>query len=183
LDKPVVAFSLVEQTYPHSEYDMFVAVGYHDLNALRKQKCSEAKEKGYTLVSIISPKSNLPKNVTFGYNCFIMPPAIIHPCVKIGNNVFVWSGALVGHHSTIGDHCWLTSNCNLGGDVKIGKQVFIALNATISNSVNIGNECFIGANTLVIKGMDNEQVMIAEPSKPIKLTSKQFFRISSFNAL
>lgn len=183
LNKPVVTFDDVEILFPASEYDMFIAIGYHDLNNLRKDKCSQAHVKGYHLVSIVSPLCKLPQTVTLGFNCFVMPPAIIHPCVRIGNNVFVWSGALIGHHSFIEDDCWLTSNCNIGGDVKIGKRVFIALNATISNSVIIGNECFIGANTLVTKKMEDGQVVISEPSKPIKLNSEQFLRISSFNSL
>ena len=183
LGKPVIGFDQVENTYPPSEYNMFIAVGYHDLNALRKQKCAESMGKGYTLVSIISPFTNLPKNVTFGYNCFIMPPAIIHPCVAIGNNVFIWSGALVGHHSRISDHCWLTSNCNIGGNVELGEQTFVALNATVGNSIAIGKFCFLGANTLVTKTMADEQVVISESSKPIRLNSKQFLKISSFSAL
>ena len=80
---PVVPFERIEESYPPAGYDMFVGIGYHDLNRLRETKCNEAIAKGYTLVSIISPLANLPSNVTFGWNCFIMPPAIIHPCVSI----------------------------------------------------------------------------------------------------
>ena len=76
---PVVPFESIEKNYPPADYDMFVAIGYHDLNRLRELKCNEAIGKGYTLISVVSPLTSLPSNVTFGYNCFIMPPAIIHP--------------------------------------------------------------------------------------------------------
>ncbi len=183
LGKPVHPFETIESTCPPSAYDMFVALGYHQMNELRKSKYEAAKAKGFHLVSIASPESTLPANLALGDNCFIMPPALIHPCVKLGNNVFVWSGALVGHHSTIGDHCWLTSSCNIGGNVSIGERTFIAMGATISHSIEIGAACFLGANTLVIKKMENEQVVIAESSKPIKLNSKQFLKFSSFSNL
>jgi len=183
LEKPVIAFDELKSMYPVDEFEMFVAVGYHDLNKLRAEKCATAKTLGYKLISIISPKAALPSNVGFGENCFIMPPCIIHPCVQLGNNVFVWSGAMIGHHSIISDNCWLTSSCNIGGNVEMGQNCFVAMNATVSHSVRIGNQCFLGANTLVTKDMEDEKVVISESSKPIKLASSQFLKFSSFSSL
>ena len=182
LGKPVVSASSVKSHYAVNEHKMFVAVGYHDLNELRKNKCNEVKEMGYDLVSVVPASANLPKNVSYGVNCFIMPPAIIHPCVTIGDNVFVWNGAMIGHHSAIGDHCWLTSSCSIGGNVEMGERCFLAMEATVSHSVKIGNECFLGANSLVTKHMDDMQVIIAEADKPIRLNSKQFLKMSSFSS-
>src|ERR1700744_2340407 len=68
---PVVPFEEIREKFPPSEYDMFVAVGYHDLNRVREKKCQEAREKGYELVSVISPLCHLPSNVKIGWNCFI----------------------------------------------------------------------------------------------------------------
>ena len=180
---PVVSFEGIEKIYPPSENDMFVGIGYHDLNRLRQTKCNDAIAKGYALVSIISPLANLPTNVSCGYNCFIMPPAIIHPCVSLGNNVFVWSGSMIGHHSVIEDHCWLTSACNISGNVLLGANTFMAVNATIGHSVNIGKNCFIGANALVTKNLPAETVVIAESTKPFRLNSSQFLKISNFSSL
>ena len=183
LGKPVVSFDQIEKDFPPAQYDMFVAVGYHDLNKLRALKCEQAISKGYNLVSIISPNTNLPKNVKHGNNCFIMPPSVIHPCVELGNNVFVWSGTLIGHHSKVENNCWFTSNCNIGGNVSVGENSFFAINATIGHSVKIGKNCFLGANTLVTKELLDGQVVISESSKPIKLNSVQFLRFSKFSSL
>lgn len=180
---PVVPFENVEINYPPDRYDMFVALGYHDLNRLREKKCGDALGKGYHLVSIVSPDTKLPANVTYGRNCFIMSPAIIHPCVQIGNNVFVWSGAMISHHSRIGDNCWLTSCCNISGNVQVGANAFLAVNATIGHSVVIGKNCFIGASTLITKNIEDDKVVIAESHKPIRLTSSQFLRMSNFSNL
>src|ERR1035437_9218217 len=133
LGLPVLPFKEIEKKHAPKDFDMFVAIGYHDLNRLRELKCKEALSKGFNLISIISPKANLPKNIKTGYNCFIMPPAIIHPCVEIGNNVFVWNGAMLGHHSIVKDNCWLTSSCNISGNVSIGKNTFFAVNATVGH--------------------------------------------------
>jgi sugar O-acyltransferase (sialic acid O-acetyltransferase NeuD family) len=180
---PIVSFDEVTNIFPPTEFDMFIAVGYHDLNRLREKKCTEAREKGYKLVSVISPLCYIPTNVTIGWNCFIMPPAIIHPCTQIKNNVFVWSGAMIAHHSVIEDNCWLTSCCNISGNVRLGANTFVAVNATIGHSVIIGKNCFLGANTLVTKSLEDDKVVIAESQKPIRLTSSQFLKISNFSGL
>jgi sugar O-acyltransferase (sialic acid O-acetyltransferase NeuD family) len=180
---PAIAFEEVEQRYPPERYAMFVAVGYQELNALRARKYAEAKAKGYTLVSYVHPESGLPKDCEYGDNCFIMNNVMIHPRVRLGNDVFVWSGAMIGHHSTIGDHCWLTSCANISGVVTVGKSCFFAVNATVAHNVIIGDECFIGANALVTKCTENGQVFLAESTKPFRLNSHQFLRMSKFAEL
>tara|TARA_Y100001958_G_C21246987_1_gene577863 strand:+ start:5670 stop:6350 length:681 start_codon:yes stop_codon:yes gene_type:complete len=183
LDKPVISFKSVEKKYPPNLYKMFIAIGYHDLNKLRQQKLNEAEQKGYEIISIIAELNNLPKNVTYGKNCFIMPLSLIQPCVKLEDNVFVFSGALIGHHSHIEKNCWITSNASIGGNVKIGKNTFLAMDSIITHSVSIGDNCFIGSNTQILKNLDNNKVVISEGSKPIKLSSDQFLKFSNFSSI
>ncbi len=177
LGSKVVSFEEIQNQFPPSDYDMFVALGYHQLNIVRKNKVQEAKTKGYKLVSVISNKSGIPDNLEIGENCFIMNNVCVHPRVKIGNNVFIWSGVVIGHHSEIGDNCWFTSGANVAGCVKIGNNCFLAINATVGDNVSIGNDCFLGANTLVTKNLNDEQVVIQESTKVFRLNSKQFLKI------
>lgn len=180
---PVVPFDELTGKYPKEKYDVFVALGYHDMNKLREKKYLEVKTLGYNIVSIISPKTNLPSNVIYGENCFIMPPALIHPCVELGNNVFVFSGAMVGHHSKIGDNCWLTSCTNISGIVSVGKNCFFAVNSTVGHQVSIGDNCFLGANALATKCLKDNQVVIAESTPVFRLDTKNFLRITKFSIL
>lgn len=182
-DLPVIPFGeIVNQYNPHN-YSMFIAVGYHDLNSLREARYLAAKKMGYKIISVVSPESKLPATVTYGENCFIMPPSIIHPEVSLGNNTFVWSGAMVGHHTIIGENCWLTSCTNISGVVKVGKNCFFAVNSTVGHGVTIGNRCFLGANTLVTKNLADNKVVIEESSKVFRLESDQFLRFSKFSDL
>lgn len=178
---PVVDFASVEKQFPPDKFDLFVALGYHDMNALRAKKIAEAKAKGYALPSFIHPQSGLPKGTPIGENCFIMRDVHIHPKVTIGNDVFVWSGAIIGHHCTLGDHLWFTSGANVAGACTIGDNCFFAINSTVSHGVRIGRRCFIGANALVTKDMTDEQVVIAQSDKPIRLNTDQFLRMSAFS--
>jgi sugar O-acyltransferase (sialic acid O-acetyltransferase NeuD family) len=177
---PTVPFENLIKTHPPEQFDLFVAIGYQDLNKLRARKCEEARAIGYTLPSYIHPESGLPKDCKFGDNCFVMNNVMIHPRVRLGNNVFVWSGAMVGHHSSVGDNCWLTSCCNISGVVTLGKNCFLAVNSTIAHSVQVGDDCFIGANALVAKCTEDNEVYLAESSKTFRLNSQQFLRMSRF---
>ena len=179
-DLPVVDFANILETHPPKDFDLFVALGYQDLNGLRAKKCAEARALGYTLPSYVHPQSGLPLDCEYGDNCFIMNSVLVHPRVRLGNNVFVWSGAMVGHHSVIGDNCWLTSCCNVSGVVTLGKNCFLAVNSTIAHAVQVGDDCFIGANALVTKCTDDNEVYLAESTKPFRLNSRQFLRISMF---
>lgn len=179
-DLPVIDFSNILETYPPSDFDLFVAIGYQDLNGLRAKKCAEARALGYTLVSYVHPQSGLPLDCEYGDNCFIMNNVLVHPRVRLGNNVFVWTGAMLGHHSVIGDNCWLTSCCNVAGVVTLGKNCFLAVNSTIAHAVRVGDDCFIGANALVTKCTNDSDVYLAESTKPFRLNSRQFLRISRF---
>lgn len=178
-----VAFEDIEQAYPAADYDMFVAMGYHDLNGLRASRVRQAQAKGYRLISYVHPNSGLPSDCELGPNCFVMHNVNVHPCVTMGENVFVWSGSMIGHHSHIGDHCWLSSSSNISGGVTVGANCFFAVNATVGHSVRIGDRCFLGANSLVTRNTENDQVFVVESTKASRLNSQQFLRLSDFASL
>jgi sugar O-acyltransferase (sialic acid O-acetyltransferase NeuD family) len=180
-DLPVIPFEDLETKYPPEEYNMFVALGYQQLNTLRTNKLKEAKEKGYEIVSCVNKRSGILKDTQYGENCFVMHNVSIHPLVKLGDNVFIWSGAVVCHHSTINDNCWLTAGSNIMGGVNLGKNTFVAGNAMIAHSVNTGEYCFIGANSLVTKDLKDEEVIITQPTPSFRLNSKDFLKVSKFD--
>lgn len=180
---PVVPFDELAAAYPADQFEVFVALGYQDMNELRAAKCAELRALGYTLASYIHPQSGVPSDLVHGDNCFIMNNVMIHPCVKLGNNVFVWSGAMIGHHSTVEDNCWLTSSANVSGVVTVGSNTFLAVNSTIGHGVKIGQRCFIGANALVTQCTEDDQVYVSASTKPFRLNSQQFMRMSRFSSL
>ena len=89
---PVITSDQLLNNYTPDEYDVFVAVGYQNMNKFREEKCALFLSLGYTLASYIDPNSNIPKNFNIRFNSFLMSNILIHPFVDIGNNVFVWSG-------------------------------------------------------------------------------------------
>src|SRR4051794_37847194 len=50
---PIVAFEEVENLFSPAAFVMIVAIGYQDINAVRADRCKQAREKGYRLASWI----------------------------------------------------------------------------------------------------------------------------------
>lgn len=164
LDLPVVDFFEVENMYSPSEYHMFIAVGYTNLNEVRKIKYFEAKRKGYKLATYVSSKSTSWNNLIVGENTFIMEDNTIMPFCKIGNNVLIWVNSIIAHHMIIEDHVTITSHCAIGGNVIIKEQAFIGLNASIRNNVTIGKGAIIGTSANVVKDVEPYSIMMGNPA-------------------
>src|SRR5579872_2934256 len=54
---PLVPFESVEESYPPDTFEMFVAVGFKQLNKARAEIYSAAKEKRYRLATYLSSKA------------------------------------------------------------------------------------------------------------------------------
>lgn len=176
--KPVVAFDDLARAYPPATHSMIVAIGYHQLNAVRKQKYEEAKRKGYRLASYVSPRAGVGDWLETGDNCIILDNATIEPGARLGNNVVVWSNALVGHHTVIEDHAWIAGQATFGGSARLGERSFVGLGAIVGHEVEIGEESLLGAGTLVMKCPDDKAVFIAKDTDVFRLDSERFLKIS-----
>ena len=164
-DLPVVPFEHVDEIYPASEYKAFVAATYTGFNRLRMRLYWEAKNKGYELVSYISSKAFVWRNVTIGDNCFIFENNVLQHHVSIGNNVILWSGNHIGHRSVIKDNCFISSHAVIAGSCEIGENCFIGINSTFNDSVKVEKDCFISSGALVIKNTEVGKIYKGSPAK------------------
>lgn len=164
---PVASFENIESQFPPSEYDMFIALSYADMNTLRERKYNEAKRKGYKLATYISSKCTYLTQYSCGDNCFIFEDNTIQPFVKIGNNVTIWSGNHIGHHSEIRDHNFISSHVVISGHCTVLSNCFIGVNATIGHNVTIEKRNLIGAGAIITKDTEFENVFV--PAKSVKL--------------
>jgi len=175
---PIVAFDEVERSYPPANYDMFLALGYHELNQLRARKFAEAKAKGYQLASYVSPRADVGSWFRVGENCLILDGVGIQPGARVGHNVSIWNNTLIGHHSLIGDDVWIAAGATIGGMVEIGRASFIGLNATLGGEAKLGADCFVGAAALVLKSGPDKSVFVQAGTERFRLDSTQFLRMT-----
>lgn len=174
---PIVDFAQIDEFYPPTDYQIFIAIGYNNLNELRKSKYIEAKMKGYKLASYVSSKATVLNNRQFGENCFIFEDNTIQPFVKIGNNITLWSGNHIGHHSLIKDHTFLASHVVVSGGVQIGEQCFIGVNATLRDHIEIGDRCIIGAGALILTDTMADGVYLGSATSRSKVPSSRLRKI------
>lgn len=169
---PVVPFDEIEEAFPASEYEAFIAVSYYKMNQIRATKYQEVKHKGYTLASFVSNKAtNYAECI--GENCFILEDNTIQPFVKIGNNVTLWSGNHIGHHSVIEDHCFISSQVVISGGCKIGESTFIGVNSTLRDHIQIGQANMIGAGCLVLANTEDKSVFIEKGTELSRVPSNR----------
>lgn len=170
-DLPVVAFEEISTHYAPERCEIFVALSYSKLNAVRKEKYLAAKALGYRIASFISSQATVLNEGRIGENCFIFEDNTIQPFVTIGNNVTLWSGNHIGHHSTIKDHCFIASHVVISGGVEIGEQCFVGVNATLRDHIKIGERCVIGAGALLLADAEPEGVYIGPATERSKVPS------------
>ena len=168
---PVIAFEEVTTLFAPEQCDIFVALSYFKLNAVRKEKYLAAKALGYRLASFISSRATVLNDGRIGENCFIFEDNTIQPFVTIGNNVTLWSGNHIGHHSTIKDHSFIASHVVVSGGVEIGEQCFIGVNATLRDHIKIGENCVIGAGSLLLTDAEPGGVYMGTSTERSKIPS------------
>jgi sugar O-acyltransferase (sialic acid O-acetyltransferase NeuD family) len=178
LGLPVVSFEGITGAYPPDEFQMFVAVGYQDLNKFRALKYEEAKAKGYKLISYVSSRASNVGDVKIGDNCFVLEFVTLQPCATVGNNVFLWSGNHVGHHASVGDHCYIAGQVVISGNTKIEPYCFVGVSATLGHQITIGEESFIGAGSLITKNVAPGSVYITPDTQKFRLDSASFLRLT-----
>jgi sugar O-acyltransferase (sialic acid O-acetyltransferase NeuD family) len=175
---PLVPFDEVVARFPPGEFAMFIAVGYQGLNALRAERCKEARDRGYRLMSWVSPRAHVPAGCAIGENCLVMDGASLQPYARLGDGVFVWNNAVVGHHAAIGDYCWLASNCTISSTVVVEPFCFFGVNAAIGHAITIGARILIGAGAVVTRDATAGGVYIRGDTERFRLDSERFMKFA-----
>lgn len=167
---PIVPFEEVQVTYPPADYRMAVPIAFTRVNRLRAAKYSEAKAKGYELISYVSSKAATWPGLAFGDNCFIYENSAIGPYATIGNDVVI-AGSSIAHDAVIGDHAFLAAHAVVLGAVTIGPYSILGANSTCRHGITIGEACVVGAGAVVNKSIPDRAVYVSRPAEPLAKSS------------
>jgi len=169
----LVPFEEVQERYPPGEVSFFVPMSGRSINRLRERFYTEAKAKGYSLVSYISSRAALCDN-TVGDNCFILEQTNIQPFTRIGSNVVIWCNSHIGHHGEVGDHSWIGSGVVVSGRCRIGHHSYIASSSLIDAGVTLGEGSLIGNASVIAKDTKPWSIHTGNPAKERKIDSRRF---------
>lgn len=164
---PTIPFDELGNSHQPTEYSLFVAVGYTQVNKARARIFEQCAHLGYSFPTVVSSLASRWGDLAIGRNCLVFDGAIIEPEVQIGDGVIVWSGSQICHNASIGDHCFLGPHSVVLGDVSVGSRSFIGGNATVRDGVKIAEDCVIGAGTVIKNDTRPGDVYAAVSTQPL----------------
>jgi sugar O-acyltransferase (sialic acid O-acetyltransferase NeuD family) len=177
LGKPVVALERLAELYPPSDFAVYTAATYTQLNRVRTRFYRMAKQLGYEFASYVSSHAFVWRNAVIGENCFIFEHNVVQYHASIGNNVVLWSGNHIGHRAVIRDHCFVSSHVVVSGYCDVGESCFLGVNSTLGDFVSVARDCFIGAGAVVTKSTDEGRIYRGNPAVAAGVGSLRAFRV------
>ena len=175
-DRPVYSLSYIFSSFKQEDVEIFVAIGYRKMNAIRKDICKIVKKHDFDLANYISTKATYLSDYKIGENSFIFEDNTIQPFVEIGKGVILWSGNHIGHHTVIEDWVFVSSHVVISGNCKIGEASFLGVNSTIADGINIEQKNLIGPGALIQKNTSFEDVWLSSKSNLFTKPSSFFFK-------
>jgi UDP-perosamine 4-acetyltransferase len=142
----------------------FVAIGD---NLQRKNKTIELLEKGFEMVTLISPLAIVHDKTQIGPGTLIMPGSVINVGSRIGSGVVVNTGAIIDHDCSIGDFSHIAPNCTLTGSCRIDDLSMVGAGSTLLPGTHIGQQAIVGAGSVVTKNVGDSGRVSGVPAKPI----------------
>jgi sugar O-acyltransferase (sialic acid O-acetyltransferase NeuD family) len=173
MGRPVVPWDEVEDRYPSDAFKMHIAVGYVQMNRLRAARFTEAKAKGYHLISYIHSRAITSEGLEIGENCWIGAGSIIGTFVRLGDNVSLASGVNLGHHTVIRDHCFLASGVVISGNVTVEPYCILGANVTVRDRVTLASETVVGAGGTILEDTEEKGVYLGPPAEKLPIRSDQ----------
>jgi acetyltransferase EpsM len=148
--------------FPHDA--AFIAVGNNRMRAALFEKALKMEE---VLTSIIHPSAVIARNVMIGRGTVIMPGVVVNTGTLIGSNVIINTSASVDHQCVLSDHVHLAPGVHLAGTVKIGEGALLGIGVSVVQNITIGPWATAGAGAVLINDVQNDDVVVGTPAKPI----------------
>ena len=86
----------------------------------------------------------------------------------IGNGSKVDAMVQVAHNVVIGENCEITTGTIIGGSTKVGDMTWTGLNSTLKDNIKIGKSVLIAAGAVVIRDVEDQDIVAGVPAKSIK---------------
>lgn len=174
---PLIAFDELEKLYPSYEYEIIIAVGYNQMNDVRKERFTKAKQMGYKIYSYIHPSVILSTSKIGEGNIFL-ENVVIAAEVTIGDSNIFQISTTIAHHSNIGSFNFFAPSCAIAGDVNVSDNCFLGTNCTIKNGIDIAPYSLCGAGSIVTKSTDENSVTVPPRSITLNKNSKEMNLLS-----
>lgn len=164
---PLIAFEDLNKEFAGIEFKILIAIGYAQMNNIRKKIYTECKESGYGIATYISKTAILySQNIEEG--CIIMPNVYVGPNSIIGKCNIIASSCCLSHDNKLGAFNFVSSSVVFGGYSKVKSNCFIGLNSTIRDGITIEEYSLIGSASNLLKSTEKYGVYVGNPARKIE---------------
>lgn len=143
LPAKLYAIEDVIEEYGAGNIDVYLTIGYTQMNDVREKVYTQLKEAGVNICSYIHPTAYIAKNVCIGEGCIVLENVILQPYVSVGTCNILWQGVNISHHSVMKDYNYLAPIVSIAGCCGIGNNCFFGINATLIDHINVEDYCFV----------------------------------------
>lgn len=161
LGYPVVAKI---DAYIGRDWVVFPAAGD---NRKRERQCDSARDMGFPLATVVSPKASIGPGATISTACFVGHHAHVGPMARLGWACIINTGAVVEHECRVGDFCHVSVNATIAGRSSLGDHSMLGAGATIIDQVSVCGDVMVGAGAVVSQSIETPGTYVGVPAKRI----------------
>lgn len=137
-------------------------------NLARRKVADKVREKGKLMLNAIHPSAIISRTASLGSGILIGPNVTVNPMAQIGHGVILNSGSIVEHGCVVEDFCHIAPSAVLLGDVFVGEGAFVGANAVVKQGLRIGKGAIIGMGAVVLHDVEENTVVVGNPTKAIR---------------
>jgi sugar O-acyltransferase (sialic acid O-acetyltransferase NeuD family) len=133
----------------------------------RREIVSRLGSAGWTLATLIHPRSHLAPTARVGQGALIAPGVVVGAQSTIGDHVVLGRGTLVGHHTEIAAFATLSPGANVAGNVRVGEDAFVGMGAVVRDHVTVGGSAVVGMGAVVVADVAAETHVRGVPAREV----------------
>ena len=131
-----------------------------------------AEQHGFRLATLVHPRVERSRWVTFGDGAVICAGNILTTNITIGRHVQINLDCTIGHDVIMDDYATLAPGVHVSGWVTLGRRAYVGTGASIINGTEdrplvIGEDAVVGAGACVTRSVDPGVTAVGVPAKPL----------------
>jgi len=138
----------------------------------RETVTRRAEQHGFRLATLVHPRVERSRWVTFGDGAVICAGNILTTNITIGRHVQINLDCTIGHDVIMDDFATLAPGVHVSGWVTLGRRAYVGTGASIINGTEdrplvIGEDAVVGAGACVTRSVDPGVTAVGVPARPL----------------
>ncbi len=148
-----------------AEYVFHIAIGN---NYIRKRLFNRLAISIEQFPVLRHPSAIVSSSAKIENGTVVMANSVINAETSIGKHNIINTGSIIEHDNVIKDYVHISPNSTLTGGVEVGEASQIGASATVLPALKIGDDAIVGAGATVVNHVENHQIVVGTPAKPIR---------------